>query len=315
LITSPSWPGVDDGDVVRVPTSRMPLTNAPIIVLSAARSGSSVITSMIGQHPDLYGFPELVLFAGATVGEALVVDKRMDEWVARNHRFGLLRSIAQLHFGSQSDDCLDAADRWLRMRSRWPIEFVLDQLFEAVAPLVAIEKSPVTTSSDASIARATALYPTGFFVHLVRHPISTIDSMLRHWAAFAEMGIDVSPPVVARGWLMTQRRTLLALRRVPASRQVRIRAEDVLNSPCPELARIASLLGVSTGRHAIERMLHPEESVYASLGGGNDPLFLWKPSPRPMSIPPSLDVPSSWGIPAEIAAALQKVGMFFGYQN
>ena len=43
----------------------------PLIILSPPRSFSSVISTMIGQHPQIYGFPELHLFSGETLGDIL----------------------------------------------------------------------------------------------------------------------------------------------------------------------------------------------------------------------------------------------------
>ena len=41
---------------------------APLFILCPGRSFSSVVASMIGQHPDAYGLPELNLFLGPTLG-------------------------------------------------------------------------------------------------------------------------------------------------------------------------------------------------------------------------------------------------------
>ncbi|MEA3277491.1 MAG: sulfotransferase, partial [Pseudomonadota bacterium] len=45
-----------------------------LIILSPPRSFSSVVSTVIGQHPDLYGFPELHLFIGDTVQEVIDVE-------------------------------------------------------------------------------------------------------------------------------------------------------------------------------------------------------------------------------------------------
>lgn len=44
-----------------------PDTFSPVFVLAPARSHTSVVTQMLGQHPETYAFPELVLFNGETL--------------------------------------------------------------------------------------------------------------------------------------------------------------------------------------------------------------------------------------------------------
>ena len=51
------------------PPARDPHCFAPVFLLATARSCSSVVTAMIGQHPALCGLPELKLFASPTIGE------------------------------------------------------------------------------------------------------------------------------------------------------------------------------------------------------------------------------------------------------
>ena len=80
---------------------------APIFVLATARSYSSVITTMIGQHPDLAGFPELKLFCCETMGE--LEDSLPRYWLERGvtHRSpGLVRAVAEFEFGGQTLESL-----------------------------------------------------------------------------------------------------------------------------------------------------------------------------------------------------------------
>ena len=44
---------------------------APLVILCPARSFSSVVCAMLGQHPQTYGLPELHLFITDTVDDLL----------------------------------------------------------------------------------------------------------------------------------------------------------------------------------------------------------------------------------------------------
>src|SRR6266850_6482926 len=109
--------------------SRYPNGFAPIFVLAPARSYSSVITMMLGQHPDLMGFPELKLFSYPTIGDMEASLPRF--WIERGvtHRSpGLIRALAEFMFGNQTLGSLALARVWLQERSSWSGADVLDSL-------------------------------------------------------------------------------------------------------------------------------------------------------------------------------------------
>ena len=85
------------------PPTREPGRFTPLFVLAPARSYTSVVATMIGQHPDLAGLPELKLFSYQTIGE--LEASLPSYWIERGftHRSpGLVRALAQLEFGKQT---------------------------------------------------------------------------------------------------------------------------------------------------------------------------------------------------------------------
>src|SRR5215471_9146479 len=81
------------------------LINGPLFILAPPRSFTSVVCAMLGQHPQMYGLPELHLFAAETVRDRT----RLAEQKDFNIHHGLLRVIAQLYFGEQSEVTVRAA--------------------------------------------------------------------------------------------------------------------------------------------------------------------------------------------------------------
>ena len=61
----------------------------PLLILSPPRSFSSVVSTMLGQHPEMYGFPELP-FMGDTVREVIALKR--EHKVGHAIPPGLLRS-------------------------------------------------------------------------------------------------------------------------------------------------------------------------------------------------------------------------------
>jgi Sulfotransferase family len=154
----------------------------PVVVLAPARSCSSVFVAMLGCHPELYGFPELKLFAHDTMGELLEAPVRLPSLQPRNHppsypASGLRRAVEELIFGGHDRAKLVRAGRWLTDRRDVPTKDVFILLLRRVAPLAGVEKSPETTFDEAGPRRALAWFPSSRFIHLVRHPVSFQQSL------------------------------------------------------------------------------------------------------------------------------------------
>jgi hypothetical protein len=110
--------------------------------------------------------------------------------------------------------------------------------------------------------------------------------------------VDLS---IIASWVEAHCRILYFAAILPKDRYMRVKAEDVLNDAPSQLRSIAMWLGIRTDADAIETMMHPEASPFASFGlagsgivGGNDPNFLRDPIPRPVKILRTLDQPFGW---------------------
>jgi hypothetical protein len=272
-------------------------------VLATARSYSSVITTMVGQHPALVGLPELKLFCCRTIGELEATLPRF--WIERGvtHRSpGLVRALAQFEYGDQTLRSLARARAWLEDRRHWTGADVLDVLLARVRPRVAVEKSPDDVLTDAGLERMASTYPEARYLHLTRHPVTTQRSVEEHRRrTVGGHPLPGEPMSGVASWYETHRRILHFAARLPAGRYLRVRAEDVLNDRASRLRAIAGWLGLADDDAAIEAMQHPEASPFACFGpaesgvsGGNDPDFLRDPIPHPVRSPGALEPPASW---------------------
>jgi hypothetical protein len=301
-----------DAPVRREKVSATPVQIAdPLFILSAPRSFSSVVCAMLGQHPQMHGLPETHLFA----------DEMMDRWLQRSSRenypmaHGLLRAVAQLFYGGQTEDSVKRALGWLMRRTSSTSGMVFEELALQVSPAILVDKSPSMVYTLDAMRRVHRLFPQARFIHLVRHPRGHGYSVLKYRSALAkpeyqsrerelEAGrvpdwlnnlasfpypphgteadselFDVDPQ---RGWYVLNRNIVEFLQSVPDSQWIRIRGEDLLTEPDRGLATIAEWLGLRDDREAIELMKHPESSPYACFGPpgarcGNDIFFLQDP--------------------------------------
>jgi hypothetical protein len=314
-----------------------------LFILAPPRSFTSVIGSMVGQHPQMYGLAETKLLAFET----------MAEWWRRCRTrpmmHGLLRVVAELHFGGQNRTTVKRAKGWLRRRLHLSTGAVMECLARRVAPLILVEKSPIIVARIESLRRAHAMFPDSRFIHLVRHPRAQGDSVLKYGAAlkadcpgaplpkwmqqFASHppappapGEEAEPPVPPGsldpqwGWYTMHCNIVHFLKEVPPEQVLRIRGEDVLADTDSALSSLATWLGLRADAAAIEEMKHPERSPFACLGPpgaryGNDLLFLKRPALRPSRAEPkSLDGPLPWrGDGRGLAPAVRRLAVEFGY--
>ena len=242
---------------------------------------------MIGQHPELYGFPELHLFVARTVGEVLDREARRGRYSGAP---GLLRTLAELHEGHQTTSGIFRAGLWLNARRDWTVKALVDHLLEAIAPRIGVEKSPVTCMHMDFLSIAHACYPHARYLHLTRHPVATRHSMNEFFAhrkaikrrAGHGQSIEFDHLLL---WYRMHRNILEFTARLPEGQVLRLKGEDLLSDPDRYLPQLAEWLGVRTDESAIEHMKHPERSPYACIGpaparGGNDSKFMHAPQLR-----------------------------------
>jgi hypothetical protein len=314
----------------------------PVFVLAPARSFTSVICAMLGQHPQMYALPETNLLCAETVGVRL---QRAAHSTYRKVLHGLLRTVAELFYGAQTEATIRLARQWLGARADLPTELVFQYFMERVEPRIVIEKSPSMTNSPECLRRIHAKFPSARFIHLVRHPRGHGDSVLKEIAAN-----EAHAPLAATNWLLQiatyrppgengkrawsengvrdpqhwwyARNTAIRefLQTIPVEQQLRVRGEEVLNDPDARLPEIVSWLGLRTDPAAIEAMKHPENSPYAFHGPpgarfGNDRLFLERPVLRPgRAASHNLDGPLEWRDDEQgFAPEVKKLAAEFGY--
>ncbi|WP_218080109.1 sulfotransferase family protein [Anthocerotibacter panamensis] len=301
------------------------MTSELLIILSPPRSFSSVVSTMIGQHPDLYGFPELHLFVADTI-----------QGVMEHHAHrgrpqgppGLLRTLAQLHDKTQTIATIAKARLWLSERGDWSTKKLYDYLLELIHPKIGVEKSPVTVTTKEFIERAYQYYPQASYLHLIRHPVSARKSMLEFVDRKGKSskvepitGLPIDP---IRLWYNTHLNITNFINSLPTGQSMRVKGEDILSDPDLYLPQISEWLGIRTDKAAIEAMKHPEDSPYACVGpyparGGNDGKFMMSPKLRPGKVKePSLaneieQGALKWAVNEGFSEKLSKLAHQVGY--
>jgi hypothetical protein len=262
----------------------------PVFILAPGRTFTSVICAMLGQHPRMYGLPELYLNLADTV---------RDWWIKcgagrTGLHHGMMRAVAQIYGGRQTEDDVGEAFRWIRRHSNLDTGQVFRLLAEQLEPRITVEKSPYSASKDEYLARLLQFFPNARFIHLVRHPRSTCASLMnfenaKRLLTRSNLAYDFStnPPTLdpQMWWYDNHMRIKSFTAALPAEQWLRLRGEAFLTEPEAHLRGVSEWLGLPCDDAAVERMMHPEESPFACIGPpsaayGNDHDFLEKPEFR-----------------------------------
>ncbi len=263
----------------------------PVFILSPPRSFTSVISAMIGQHPELCGLPEVNIFAADSVRGLL-------RWFEVRPRLshGLLRAVAQLGLGAQTSENVATAKEWLREDPDLTTADLFRDLGVWANGRGLVDKSPLHVYEDRALGRMIEAFPDARFIHLVRHPRSTCESVSNLQSAIRDGGgrtlaRELDPDQV---WLHPHQGIDRFLGELPADQHRLMLGESFLENPAAHLPDLCQWLGIASDEQALNEMLHPERSPFASLGPrnapfGTDPSFIRNPAlrkfaPKPTSL-------------------------------
>jgi hypothetical protein len=314
------------------------MMNSLLVILGPPRSFTTIVSGMLGQHPQMYGLPEVHLFGAETMAEWW----RQCAEATFNMDHGLVRVVAQLFFGDQSEDNVRRAAGWLQRRAHLTTGLLVETLAERLQPRILVDKSPSIVYRVETLRRVYAMFPQARFLHLVRHPRGHGESVMKylrerrklgpvppnHWllhlAAYPNGGDSASPSSdidPQRSWLALHRNICEFLEGVPARQTLRVRGEDIVGGLKQGLREVLAWLGLRTDDEAIDEMKHPERSPYACYGPasarfGNDRAFLQDPVLRPARAEKhSLEGPLSWCDDGrEFSAEVRELARKFGFE-
>jgi hypothetical protein len=327
----------------------MILAAPPVFILAAPRSMSSVACAMLGGHPQMYGLPETHLFREDTVGawlETVSAETSLTPHMAD----GLLRAVAQICYGDQTESTIVSAAGWVRRRATHTSGMLLEELAENVHPEHLVDKSPSMVFRISNMRRAHRFFPTARFVHLVRHPRAYCASVLTYLkrltrpkpgedgpATTAPQWIgdlaffpypEISPPEGDQrhadpqgSWYVLNCNVMEFLTSLPDDQWVRIHAEDLVREPARSMTEVATWLNLSTDRESIRSTMHPERSPFARIGPpnarwGNDIFFLQRPLLRPArGAPQNLHDALEWHTDGrKFLPEVQELARSYGYR-
>lgn len=218
-----------------------PLPSQPndsmIFLLSAPRSGSTLLRVMLAGHPDLFCPPELHLLPFNTLAaqQTALGGSYLQE--------GLQRALMELW---QID-----ADRAEALLSDWSqhqltVPEVYAKLQQTAAPRQLVDKSPTYSFGLETLERAEQIFAGAKYIHLVRHPYAVIDSFVRNRM---HKIFDMTPAdpyqLAEQVWQTSNHNIATFLNRIDPTRHHLLRYEDLVADPAPAMEALCTFLDLS----------------------------------------------------------------------
>ncbi|GAC1632915.1 MAG: sulfotransferase [Nevskia sp.] len=240
---------------------------------------------MLGSHPRLQNLPELNAFLAPTIEGLLELFALTDG--SPGH--GLLRAVAAVCFGAQSEPAVEQARAWLRRRADWTGAMLLDAFARSLAPQLLISADTGIGWRPDQLYRLLDTCPDLRILHLIEHPrpwcrarAAALGAHLFVAPDFKDYGVN--PPIIdpQLAWHRVHTNLECAFETRPAAQYRRLRVEDLHAAPEATLASLCDWLGVAAAAGDIERMQHPEGGPFSGYGPatalhGADEAFLESP--------------------------------------
>jgi acyl transferase domain-containing protein/NAD(P)-dependent dehydrogenase (short-subunit alcohol dehydrogenase family)/ubiquinone/menaquinone biosynthesis C-methylase UbiE len=266
LRTTPEWASPDVLDAMMA-QRRLFSTDAEstklkeaVFLISAPRSGSTLLKSILGMHPAMVCPPELSLLLHDTL------DTLVESLTGPLARQSLTRTFSELlHTESETGERLLEA-----LVARKTSVAEVYRILQALAnPAVLLDKCPNYSLDPRVIARAEALFTNPRYIILTRHPAAVIESFVRNRMHRLYTLDKVHPVWFAKEIYRRSLQTIISLQQsIDVSRVHVVRFEDLVRDPDGTTSQIFEFLNVASLR---EPVAMPPDRFSGSV---SDPDFL-----------------------------------------
>jgi Sulfotransferase family len=250
------------------------LLAAPVFILCAARSGSTLLRAVLGSHSQLYAPPEIPLQHLTAQADT--------QWIRA--------SLAALRLTHEDLDYL----LWDRV--------IADALRRSGKP-TAVVKTP---SNVLIWPRIADCWPDARFIFLLRHPAAAVRSLHTAWDPAWHPGEEGSLAEAIGKGLRYMTAVEEARRALPG---YTIRYEDLAATPAEAIGPVCEFLRVPFEPGMLDYGRFAGHRFAAGLGDASDKIKSGRiqagvPPPRPADVPAELrDICAAWGYLAAAPAA------------
>ncbi len=233
-----------------------------VFILSAPRSGTTLLRVMLAGHPGLFSPPELALLSFRDLGERSAAFAGRDEgWLE-----GLLRAVMEIK-GCGLERAREIVEQHEREGASTR-EFYAT-LQEWIGERVLVDKTTTYAISAQTLERAETYFDDALYVHLVRRPAamvqsymnSKLDQVFGHGYPFSER------ERAELFWLVSNRNIVEFFERIPERRRCFLRFEDLVRDPAGAMRDLCRFLGLEFD----PEMLQPYRDTGGKMTDGVHP--------------------------------------------
>jgi len=213
-----------------------------LFVLSAPRSGSTLLRVMLAGNERLFAPPELYLLNYRTMDQRhrALSNEENDHLLT-----GTVRAVMQL------ENCTVADAEQIVQRfedEQSPTEAFYAYLQRILSGQMLVDKTPIYPMDPSVLQMAETQFDTPLFIHLVRHPCGMVRSFLeakmeRMIPFMRESGFS-GRQLAELTWLTANANIADFLGSIPRERQLLLRYEDLVRDPAGACAQICALVGI-----------------------------------------------------------------------
>jgi LPS sulfotransferase NodH len=250
-----------------------------LLVLSPERSGSTLLSTMLGAHSGVIAPPELFLLRYAD----------FDSW-----RLGKDEALASFRWllARRGEPAAEPRAVYERFRGWSTLDLYRWMLRRFGPKRILVDKTPAYGRDAAALSRAEQLTP--LYLWLMRHPLGVANSWVERRRARRWRGIELlrgaastlctaSPPLVASRlkahlddraavdaafarWCTVHETVADFLDRIPADRVFRVAYEDIVASTRSSLTALCDWLGIAFEEAMLEPWNHLPDALDRGLG-------------------------------------------------
>ncbi len=233
-----------------------------VFVLSAPRSGSTLLRVVLAGNPRLFAPPELYLLNYVTMAQRKAA--LSNKWNA-HLLTGAIQAVMRLH-------CCDAEQAREILRSYEDQAKLTHEFYaflqDSIGERCLVDKTPIYPFHPEILQRAERDFESPLYVHLVRHPCGMIrsfeDAKIEQLIPFMRESDFSRRQLAELTWLLANENVASFFATLPRDRCLLVRYEDLVQHPEPSLRRLCDFLRVPFA----DEMLDPYSDLHSRMATG-----------------------------------------------
>ncbi len=219
-----------------------------VFVLSAPRSGSTLLRVMLGGHSQLFAPPELELLRFNTLEERREAFEGRDRfWLE-----GTLRAMMEAK-GISLEEAREEMRRY--EEEGMSVKEFYGEMQEWIGERVLVDKSPSYALYEEAMRRGEEDFEEARYIHLVRHPMGMIKSFeeAKLEQVFFQYEHEYGRRELAELiWVVSNENIGRFLEGIEEGRKVEVRYEEMVREPREVMERVCRVMGIEVEEEMLE---------------------------------------------------------------